>query len=199
MTTQPQLRPVTLSEAKAAIIAWHRHHKPRRSWRWGVGVEVDGALAGVAVVGNPTAPEYQTDQRILEVTRVAVDPTTDPRLNLPSRLYGAYWRAARALGCHTLYTYTALHETGLSLLAASWVPVALTAARPEAGGGSRTGRWLPGFDHLTTSPEPRIRWAPKTSQRPDPASVNALSQAHPEHRGRYDALLTTDPDTERDA
>jgi len=78
LSAVPRLRPVTLREAKEAITRWHRHHHPRRGLRWAVGAELDDLLVGVAVVGNPSAPAFQRDPRILEVTRVAIDPATAP-------------------------------------------------------------------------------------------------------------------------
>ncbi|HCI3965817.1 TPA: hypothetical protein NO230_000314 [Pseudomonas aeruginosa] len=68
----------------------------------------------------------------LEVTRLCADGTP----SACSKLYGAAWQAARALGYIRLLTYTMPDEGGASLRAAGW---RLIGAR---GGGawSRPGR-----------------------------------------------------------
>jgi len=180
LSAVPRLRPVTLREAKAAITRWHRHHHPRRGLRWAVGAELDDRLVGVAVVGNPSAPTFQRDPRILEVTRVAIDPAAAPPLNIASRLYGACWRAAKALGCTRLVTYTRLDEPGTSLRAASWVPTAITPTAPNDPGGNRALRYLPGLNlSHTTEQIPRIRWEPASYASPSPEALQTLHTAHP--------------------
>jgi len=105
---------------------WHRHHPPPVGMVFAVGVADENAvLRGVAVIGRPVARHYD-DGRTLEVTRTA----TDSLRNANSMLYGAAWRAARALGYTRLITYTQAGETGASLRAAGWRAVAERAARP---------------------------------------------------------------------
>jgi hypothetical protein len=82
-------------------------------------------LRGVAIVGRPVARAYQ-DGLTLEVNRTATDGTK----NANSMLYGAAWRAAKALGYRRLVTYTQEGETGASLKAAGWVIVAQRPPRP---------------------------------------------------------------------
>jgi hypothetical protein len=127
------LVPVTLREACAFIAKWHRHHKPPRGCIMCVGVSPkdDPHVVGVAVVGRPVARHLQ-DGWTAEVTRVATDGTK----NACSALYGAAWRACRALGYLRLVTYTLPEEGGTSLRASGWKCIG------EAGGGkwSRTER-----------------------------------------------------------
>ena len=75
-------------------------------------------LVGVAVVGRPVARHYD-DGMTLEVNRTATDGTP----NANSMLYGAAWRATKALGYHRLITYTQAGESGASLRAAGWCVV----------------------------------------------------------------------------
>ena len=56
-------------------------------------------------------------------------PDEDAR-NANSMLYGAAWRAARALGWRRLITYTQAGESGSSLRGAGWRVVAERPARP---------------------------------------------------------------------
>ncbi|WP_160050812.1 XF1762 family protein [Nocardiopsis sp. FR4] len=138
------LVPVPLAEAKAFIEVWHRHLKPPRGHKFSLGLIGDeGVLVAVAVVGRPVARGLD-DGRTLEVTRLASDGSR----NTCSMLYAASWRAARALAYRRLVTYTRADESGASLRAAGWRPVAELPAREDghpprrtrAEGVSRT-RW----------------------------------------------------------
>lgn len=79
----------------------------------------------MAIVGRPVARRAQ-DGWTLEVNRCCTDGTR----NACSMLYGAAWRAARALGWRKLITYTLPEEGGASLRGAGWKCIG------EAGGGS---------------------------------------------------------------
>jgi hypothetical protein len=57
-------------------------------------------------------------------------------------LYGAAWRAAKALGYRRLITYTQAGETGASLRAAGWRTVAELAPRANWAQSSRELRHL---------------------------------------------------------
>jgi len=114
------LVPVTFAQASSYVEQEHRHHRPPPGHKFSIGVaDQDGTLRGVAIVGRPVSRVLQ-DGRTLEVTRTATDGTR----NANSMLYGAAWRAAQALGFVRMITYTQEGETGASLRAAGWVPVA---------------------------------------------------------------------------
>lgn len=85
---------------------------------------IGGALVGVATAGRPVARHYD-DGRTLEVNRTCTDGTP----NANSMLYGAVWRAAKAMGYKRCITYTQADETGASLRAAGWVKVKTLEAR----------------------------------------------------------------------
>lgn len=80
----------------------------------GVADDAD-VLRGVAIAGRPVSRLFD-DGLTLEVTRSATDGTA----NANSMLYGAAWRAAKALGFRRLVTYTQKGESGASLRAAGW-------------------------------------------------------------------------------
>lgn len=84
-----------------------------------------GVLRGVVIVGRPVARHLDNGQT-LEVTRTATDGSS----NANSMLYGAAWRAARALGYTRLITYTQAGETGVSLRVAGWRVIAERPANP---------------------------------------------------------------------
>lgn len=121
-----QIVPVNFAEACGFVEMWHRHHQPPTGHKFSLGVaDSDGVLRGVAIVGRPVA-RMLDDGRTLEVSRTATDGTP----NANSMLYGAAWRAAKALGHRRLVTYTQRSESGNSLRAAGWRVVAERPARP---------------------------------------------------------------------
>jgi hypothetical protein len=93
----------------------------------------------VAIVGRPVA-RHLDDGTTLEVTRTASDGAP----NANSLLYGASWRAAKALGYRRLITFTQKGESGASLRGAGWRLIAgrppragwHTPSRPRAGHGN---------------------------------------------------------------
>jgi hypothetical protein len=117
--------PVTLREARAFVAGVHRLQEPPQGGRFAIGCADDrGRLRGVVIVGRPLAQRPQ-DGRTCEVTRCA----TDGAPNACSILYGAAWRAARAMGFLRLVTYTLASEPGTSLRAAGLRPVARVSSQ----------------------------------------------------------------------
>ena len=116
--------PITLRAACEFVAAHHRHNKPPRGHKFSIGVRKAGSLVGVAVAGRPSARALD-DGLTLEVTRTC----TDGSRNANSMLYGAIWRAAKAMGYRKAVTYTQHDECGASLRAAGWVRVANLPAR----------------------------------------------------------------------
>lgn len=130
---QLHLVPVRQKDAKAFVATWHRHHKPPAGAVFSVGAaDREGILRAVAMVGRPVARHFD-DGRTLEVTRTA----TDGVRNANSMLYGAAWRAAKALGYTRLVTYTQEGESGGSLRGAGWRVI---ASRPPRRGWSCASR-----------------------------------------------------------
>ena len=117
--------PVSLEEANALVEVMHRHHKPVVGHKFSLGVAVGNSIVGVAIVGRPVA-RGNDDGLTLEVNRCCTDGTR----NACSMLYGAAWRAAKAMGYRRLITYTLPAEGGASLRAAGWTLLG------ERGGGN---------------------------------------------------------------
>src|SRR6185437_14364544 len=93
-----------------------RHHLPPNGGKFALAVADETAtIRGVAIVAQPVA-RLLADGWTAEVTRVA----TDGCPNACSALYGACWRAARAMGYRRLVTYTLASEPGTSLIAGGW-------------------------------------------------------------------------------
>lgn len=117
--------PVTFRHAAAFVAQHHRHHKPPNGHRFSIGVEDDlGELRGVIMCSHPVA-RHLMDGYTVEAIRSA----TDGCPNANSALYGAAWRAARALGYRRLITYTMAGESGASLRGAGFRVVGELAPR----------------------------------------------------------------------
>jgi hypothetical protein len=96
----------------------HRHNKPPRGHKFSVGLYDGEQMVGVAMAGRPVARAFD-DGLTLEINRTCTDGTR----NANSMLYGACWRAARAMGYRRCITYTQADESGASLKAAGFVKV----------------------------------------------------------------------------
>ena len=116
-----EIVPITQKEAKKYIEKHHRHHRPPVGSILNVAVARDGEIVGVAMAGRPVARGLDNGWT-LEINRVATDGTR----NACSMLYGACWRAARALGWRKLVTYTLPEEGGASLRGAGFKCIAKT-------------------------------------------------------------------------
>lgn len=130
-----RLCPMTLDEANAFVEQHHRHHDPVPGAKFCIGIASDERIVGVAIVGRPVA-RILDDGWTLEVNRTCTDGTK----NANSMLYGAAWRAAKALGYVRLITYTLPDESGASLRAAGWRLIG------ERGGGTWNRRLRPRVD-----------------------------------------------------
>ena len=130
-----ELVPMTFAEANAFVIEHHQHHPPVRQVKFSIGCAVDGKIVGVALVGRPVA-RFLDNGWTLEVNRSCTDGTK----NANSFLYGAAWRAAKALGFKKLITYTLPSESSVTLKAAGWTLIG------EAGGGTWNRKSRPRVD-----------------------------------------------------
>lgn len=121
-----EIVPITIGEAKELVRRYHRHHGPPPSGLFAVGLSQPPVLVGAAIVGRPIS-RYLDDGLTAEVTRVVV---REGIKNGGSMLYGASWRAARAMGYRRLVTYTLPSESGASLRGAGWRIVGETKGGP---------------------------------------------------------------------
>lgn len=139
------LMPLTLREARAYVDQHHRHHRAPQGGLFAIGATNGNEVVGVAIVGKPVA-RMLNDGWTVEVTRLCTDGTR----NACSLLYGACWRAARALGYRRLVTYTLPEEGGSSLRASGFRVV----------GQTRGGTWSrPSRPRVDMHPTQRkLRW-----------------------------------------
>lgn len=137
-------KPITFKAACAFVAALHRHHKPPRGHKFSIGVEAEGKLVGVVMVGRPVARGLDNGFTA-EVIRLCTDGTP----NACSFLYGASARAAQAMGYRKIVTYILGSEGGTSLRATGWVKEA------ETGGGSWSCTSRPREDKHPLEPKSR--------------------------------------------
>jgi hypothetical protein len=116
--------PLPLDEANAYVERYHRHSNPVVGHKFSLGAALGEDIVGVAIVGRPVARRLD-EGWTLEALRVC----SAGERNVCSFLYGACWRATRALGYRKLVTYTLTTETGSSLRAAGFRVVASTPGR----------------------------------------------------------------------
>jgi len=111
--------PTTLRRANDFVACHHRHtgRTARNGGKFAIALAHDGVIKGVAIVGNPLSATLMNGLTA-EVLRVCVIPDT-PRGSC-SQLYGACWRAWKAMGGTRMITYTLEDETGASLKGAGW-------------------------------------------------------------------------------
>ena len=111
------LVPLSFKAACEVVNAIHRHHKAPQGHKFSIGLKDEaGVMVGVVIIGRPLS-RYLDDGFTCEVTRLA----TDGSKNACSMLYGAAWRASKAMGYTKIITYILATEPGISLQAAGWV------------------------------------------------------------------------------
>ena len=145
------VRPITLREACAFIQAHHRHNKPPRGHKFSISAREGEQLVGVATAGRPIARHFD-DGLTLEVNRTCTDGTR----NVNSLLYGAIWRAAKAMGYRRCITYTQADESGASLRAAGWVRV--KELPPRAGWAESSQKLRDKRDPVGNGGVARVLW-----------------------------------------
>lgn len=140
-----ELTPITLAEANDFVARLHRNHKPVVGHKFSIAVSEGDTVRGVAIVSRPIARRLD-DGWTLEVSRCC----TDGAKNACSMLYGAAWRASKAMGYKRLVTYTLPSEGGASLRASGWRCIG------EAGGGNWNVKSRPRID--TDHQQTKLRW-----------------------------------------
>lgn len=145
------LVPITLKAANDFVAEFHRHNgrTSKNGGKFAVGAGTPNlGLCAVAIVGNPLSATFM-DGFTAEVLRTCAKP--DAPKNCNSLLYGACWRAWRAMGGRRLITYTLTSESGASLRGAGWRIVGESC--PVRPGWRKN-------DHLNASRE----WSPVMGQ-----------------------------------
>ena len=146
-----KLMPCDFQTASKFVEVNHRHNKPPVGHKFSIAVYDGERLCGVCMVGRPVA-RYFDDNLTLEVNRCCTDGTK----NACTMLYGAAWRAAKALGYKRIVTYTRKSENGASLRASNW------RCDGEAGGTHWTGERY--VQEEITLDEKKVRWSKEVGE-----------------------------------
>lgn len=155
-----RLHPTSLRAANDFVAEHHRHNgrTARNGGKFAISVVDDaGVTIGVAIVGNPLSATYM-DGMTTEVLRVCT--ALGAPKNVCSMLYGACWRAWKAMGGDRLVTYTLQKEQGTSVQAAGWEIVGTT--RPVKAGWRKNDHLV--REHQPVMLEPKNRWEPHDSR-----------------------------------
>lgn len=115
MSGDLSLKPTSLREANTLVSELHRHHGRSQGHRWSIAAFDGERFCGAAIVSTPRARKL-ADGFTAEVARLVTDGTD----NACSKLYGACWRAWKAMGGQRMFTYITISEPGTSLRAAGW-------------------------------------------------------------------------------
>ncbi len=110
------IRPISLKDANAYVIANHRHHDKATGHKFSLAVYDGDRLCGVAIVGHPQSRMID-NANVLEVLRLCTDGT----YNACSILYGRCARVGKEMGYQKIITYILESELGSSLKACGWV------------------------------------------------------------------------------
>lgn len=176
-STRLTVIPTTRDETTAFIRRLHRHHQPPQGYLFAVAVATEAGDADRAVTaGRPSARALQ-DGWTFEVTRSCADGTP----NANSALYGAAWRAGRALGYRRGLTYTQVGETGASLRAAGWRPA---AELPPRSGWDTPSRRRDDTTHPTEVG--RTRWEIAATAPPWPVRPRIVAEHGTPHPSLFD-------------
>jgi hypothetical protein len=144
-----RIAPSSITDARKFVGQHHRHNLPPQGGLFACRLEEDGETRGVAIIGRPVARKLDNGYTA-EITRCCTDGVS----NGCSMLYGAAVRACRALGFHSVITYTLQSETGASLKASNW-----KLEEEVAGQAFWKNRYQSDlFGNERRPPEPKIRW-----------------------------------------
>ena len=156
--------PINFDKACQFVQLHHRHNKKPIGHKFSIGLQIDGKLVGVAMVGRPIARHFDNGLTC-EVNRTC----TDGSKNANSMLYGACWRAAKAMGYTRCITYTPYNESGESLRAAGWVRVKTLKARKSWAEATGAPEQRAKRDPIGNGGVERILWEVKVGQGSKPA------------------------------
>jgi hypothetical protein len=161
--------PVTFRQACQFVAKLHRHNKPPRGHKFSIGVVVGDELVGVAMASRPVARALD-DGFTLEVVRTCTDGTA----HVNSKLYGAVWRAGKAMGYRRCVTYTQHGEPGTSLRAAGWRLDTKLAPRGSWLASTADERLRNMRDQVGNGGVERARWVIDCGQGDISAAVAAM-------------------------
>jgi hypothetical protein len=151
--------PLTLRAANDFVEQHHRHsaRTSNDGGKWAIGLEHDGQLVGVAIVGRPISKTlWLQDPYAAELLRLCTSAGA-PR-NAESKLYGRARRVWQLMGGTKLHTYTLQRESGATMRAVGHKAPAAEVKPQQWDRPSRRRAARPIYD------EPKFRWTETLSE-----------------------------------
>jgi hypothetical protein len=145
--------PLNLRPANDFVERWHRHsaRTSNDGGKWAIGMEHDGQLVGVAIVGRPISRTLLLqDPHAAELLRLCTSP--DAPRNAESKLYARARRIWQLMGGMKLHTYTLQRESGATMRAVGHKGPA-AAVKPQQWDRPRRRR-----EEREIYDEPKFRW-----------------------------------------
>jgi hypothetical protein len=119
--------PISIRDAKAFVRAHHRHAPVVVGARLAIGLEHDGVLVGVGMLGRPVARGLDADRLCGEAVRVCV--ITDAPKGASSKIIARLKRIWQLMGGARFVSYNREDESGASMRGAGLTPTASVLGR----------------------------------------------------------------------
>lgn len=151
--------PLILREANDFVERWHRHsaRTSNDGGKFAIGLEHDGELVGVVIVGRPVARLLQVEGAA-ELLRLCTSPVAPKGSG--SKLYARAKRIWQLMGGTKLHTYTLDRESRATMLGAGLKEPA------DQTDGAQWDRKARPREHRAVYDEPKIRWTETLSEIP---------------------------------
>jgi hypothetical protein len=142
--------PLMLREANDFVERWHRHsaRTSNDGGKFAIGIELDGQLVGVGIVGRPVARLLQRERTTAELLRCCTSPAA-PK-GTPSKIWARCKRIWQQMGGTRLVTYTLTRESGDTGRAVGATPVKAHSGQWDTPSRRRRVRAI--------ADEPKLRW-----------------------------------------
>ncbi|WP_369596454.1 XF1762 family protein [Novosphingobium aromaticivorans] len=119
--------PISIRSAKAFVREHHRHNPSVAGARTAIGLELDGRLVGVGLLGNPKARELAADRTCAEAVRVCV--SHEAPKGASSKINSRLKRIWQLHGGRRFITYNRADESGASMRGAGLTPTSVVKGR----------------------------------------------------------------------
>lgn len=146
--------PLTLRKANDFVERWHRHSSRTNNdgGKWAIGLEHEGELVGVAIVGRPTPIGLQHKPGYpAECTRLCTKPGCPKGGG--SKLHARARRIWQLMGGTSFHSYTLQSESGDSMRGAGH-----KKPSAEIAGGRQWDCPSRPREHREIYEEPKFRW-----------------------------------------
>ena len=159
MSPGVRIVPMILRDANDFVEKWHRHsaRTSNDGGKYAIGLEHDGQIVGVAIVGRPIA-RLLHEEGAAELLRLCTSPAAPKGSG--SKLYSRAKRIWQLMGGTLFHTYTLKHESGATMRGAG---VHEAAAEIDGQQWDRPSRPR---DEKDVYDQPKLRWTETLTEIP---------------------------------